>query len=114
MTERNGQPAPQWENAEPGVKRRIFAPGEGLMMMEVRFEAGAEGYLHSHPHEQMSYCLQGAIEFTIDGEKRIVRAGETVIIPSGAVHGVKALEPSALLDAFTPIREDLLAERKFE
>jgi len=97
-----------WENAEPGVKRRIFNPGSHLMMMEVHFEEGAEGYLHSHPHEQMSYCLRGAFDFTIDGETRLLKAGETIVIPGGAVHGVKALEPSALLDAFTPLREDLL------
>ncbi len=97
-----------WENAEPGVKRRIHAPGERLMMMEVHFEAGAVGYLHSHPHEQMSYCLRGAIEFTIDGVTTLLRAGDTIVIPGGAEHGVKALEPSALLDAFTPLREDLL------
>lgn len=101
-------PIGEWEPAEPGVKRKIFAPGKNLMMMEVHFEAGAEGYMHSHPHEQMSYCLKGTIEFTIEGEKTVVRAGETIVIPGGAKHGVKALEPSALLDTFTPLREDLL------
>lgn len=104
-------PIGEWEPAEPGVKRYIFSPGASLMMMEVRFEEGAEGYMHSHPHEQMSYCLKGAIEFTIDGVKTVVRAGETIVIPGGAKHGVKALEPSALLDTFTPLREDLLSKR---
>jgi quercetin dioxygenase-like cupin family protein len=101
-------PVEGWENAEPGVRRKIFSPGEGLMMMEVHFEEGAEGYLHSHPHEQMSYCLKGKIEFTIDGVKQIIQQGETLTIPCGAEHGVVALEPSALLDAFTPLRKDLL------
>lgn len=98
----------EWQPAEPGVKRKIFSPGEGIMMMEVHFEEGARGYLHSHPHEQMSYCLKGAIEFTIGGKKTVIRQGETIVIPSGVEHGVLALEPSALLDAFTPLRLDLL------
>jgi quercetin dioxygenase-like cupin family protein len=98
----------QWENAELGVTRRIHSPGEHLMMMEVKFEAGAEGYAHSHPHEQMSYCLKGEIQFQLGDEIVIVRQGETVRIPGGVVHSVKALEESALLDAFTPLREDLL------
>jgi quercetin dioxygenase-like cupin family protein len=98
----------EWENAEPGVRRRIYPPGRSIMMMEVHFEEGAEGYIHSHPHEQMSYCLKGTIEFTIDGKKQVIRQGETIFIPGNAKHGVKALEPSALLDAFTPLREDLL------
>jgi quercetin dioxygenase-like cupin family protein len=97
-----------WENAEPGVKRKIFQPGSSLMMMEVHFEPNAEGYEHSHPHEQMSYCLKGTIEFRINGQSTTIRAGETIVIPSGARHGVTALEASILLDAFTPLREDLL------
>lgn len=97
-----------WENAEPGVKRKIHPPGKALMVMEVRFEAGAEGYEHQHPHEQISYCLEGELEFRIDGRPVVVRAGESVVIPGGVRHGVKALCPSALLDVFTPLREDLL------
>ncbi|WP_088831165.1 cupin domain-containing protein [Paenibacillus tyrfis] len=97
-----------WENAEPGVKRKIFEPGSGIMMMEVHFEEGAEGYVHSHPHEQLSYCLKGRLEFTVDGETKVVVAGETIYIPSGAKHGCRALEASALLDSFTPVREDLV------
>ncbi|WP_136607285.1 cupin domain-containing protein [Paenibacillus dokdonensis] len=98
----------KWEDAEPGVIRKIMQPGASLMMMEVHFEEGAEGYEHAHSHEQMSYCLKGKIEFTIDGEKTIISAGETIVIPGGARHGAKALEPSALLDCFTPLREDLI------
>lgn len=97
-----------WENAEPGVKRKIFEPGAGIMMMEVHFEEGAEGYIHSHPHEQLSYCLKGKLEFSIDGVKQVVSTGETLYIPSGAKHGCCALESSALLDSFTPVREDLI------
>lgn len=77
-------------------------------MMEVHFESGAEGYEHHHVHEQMSYCLKGSIEFRIDGVKTVIRAGETIFIPGNARHGVTALESSALLDVFTPIRQDLL------
>lgn len=98
----------EWEDAEPGVKRKILPPGSSIMMMEVHFEEGAEGYEHHHPHEQMSYCLKGKIEFKISGEPQIITAGESIYIPCEARHGVKALEPSILLDAFTPLREDLL------
>ncbi|TDG00474.1 cupin domain-containing protein [Paenibacillus piri] len=97
-----------WENAEPGVKRKIFEPGATIMMMEVHFEANAEGYEHSHPHEQLSYLIKGRIEFTIDGKKTVIGPGETIFIPSGAKHGAKALESSILLDTFTPVREDLV------
>jgi quercetin dioxygenase-like cupin family protein len=97
-----------WENAEPGVQRKILPPGQSLMMMMVRFEAGAEGYEHAHPHEQMTLCLDGRFEFVIDGEKHVIGKGENLHIPCHAVHGVKALEKGMLLDCFTPLRDDLL------
>lgn len=97
-----------WENAEPGVSRRILPPGKNLMMMEVRFEKGAQGYDHSHPHEQLSYCVHGKLDFRIDGEIISIQAGESVTIPPGAIHGVTAGEASTLLDVFTPVREDLI------
>lgn len=97
-----------WEPAEPGVKRKIFKPGEGLMMMEVHFEKNSEGYEHSHVHEQMSYCIEGKIAFRIDGKETIITKGEIIYIPSNAKHGVIALEKSILLDTFTPLRKDLL------
>ena len=40
----------------------------------------------------MSYCLKGSILFTIDGIDTLIRTGETIVIPSNAVHGVKAME----------------------
>lgn len=101
-------PIGKWENAEPGVKRKVFQPGQQLMMMEVHFEEGAEGYEHSHPHEQLTYCLKGEFEFTLDGEKTILREGETLNVPGGVKHGAKALKKGALLDTFTPLREDLI------
>lgn len=103
-----------WQQAEPGVKRKILQAGDGLMMMEVRFEAGAKGYAHRHPHEQMTYCLDGRFEFHIDGKQRLLNAGEALYIPGGAVHGVRALVSGGLLDAFTPVREDLLGADDLE
>ena len=101
-------PIGEWEPAEPGVKRKIMPPGKELMMMEVHFEQGARGYEHQHPHEQMSYVMRGSFVFRINGQEIPVGEGETIVIPSHAVHGVTALEPGILLDCFTPLREDLL------
>ncbi|WP_058308889.1 cupin domain-containing protein [Gracilibacillus massiliensis] len=99
----------QWEQAEPGVKRKIHTPGKQVMMMEVVFEKGAKGSAHSHPHEQLTYCLAGKLAFHIDGKEIVIEKGDSLHIPSNAEHGVTALEDSELLDVFTPLREDLLS-----
>ena len=92
----------------PGVARKILARGGELMMVQVVFDKGAVGAVHSHPHQQVSYVVSGAFELETDGIKDIVRAGDTFYVPPAAPHGVVALEPSVIVDVFTPQRQDFL------
>jgi quercetin dioxygenase-like cupin family protein len=57
---------------------------------------------------QASYVAEGRFEVTIDGNTAIVEQGGSFIVPSGLVHGVKALEAGRLIDTFTPHRADFL------
>jgi quercetin dioxygenase-like cupin family protein len=97
-----------WEDAEAGVRRRILQAHGRLMLMEVRFAAGAAGYEHSHVHEQISYCVAGRFEYLLDGRKVLLSEGDSIYVPSNARHGATALEAGTLIDVFTPVREDLL------
>lgn len=91
-----------------GVSRKILAYEEKLMSVEVRFEKGAVGAMHTHPHVQISYVLEGKFEATIGGETRIIEKGDTYVTEPDAPHGVVCLEAGALLDIFTPMRADFL------
>lgn len=101
----------QWTPTDPGVRRRLLAHNDGLMMVEFAFEKGAEGLLHSHPHIQASYVAHGRFEVTIDGRTETLETGQSFIVPSNAMHGVKALEEGLLVDCFTPARADFLGQR---
>jgi len=101
---------PAWQDAEPGVRRRILRAEGRLMLMEVQFAAGAAGYEHRHVHEQVSYCTAGRFEYTLDGRTSVLAPGDSIYVPSNALHGARALEAGSLLDVFTPVREDLLAQ----
>lgn len=96
------------KDCEPGVKRKILSYTEDLMMCEITFEKGARGNIHSHPHLQITYIVKGSFEFTVDGEKKIVKAGDSLFMPSGSVHGTVALEDSILVDVFNPMRKEFL------
>jgi quercetin dioxygenase-like cupin family protein len=91
-----------------GIKRKVLAYHENLMMVEVFFEKGAVGEIHSHPHEQMTYVLEGEFEFTIDGEKQIVKIGDSMFKEPNVLHGTVCLKKGRLLDVFSPHREDFL------
>ena len=112
MTEKYARWVPH-DMAEPqsggeGVTRRILAYTDGLMCVENTFEKGAVGALHSHPHTQITYVVSGAFSFTIDGETKIVRKGDTMLKQDGVIHGCTCLEAGVLLDIFTPMREDFV------
>ena len=79
-----------------------------MMMVEVIFQKDAVGELHRHVHEQTSYIARGSFEFVLDGEKQLVRQGDSIYIPANAEHGCQALEDSVIVDVFTPQRDDFL------
>lgn len=112
MTEKGQRWVPHEESeAQSGgenVIRRVLAYNEGLMCVENTFEKGAVGKLHSHPHTQITYVVSGVFSFTIDGEERIVKAGDTMLKENGVIHGCTCLEAGILLDIFTPMRKDFV------
>ena len=99
----------EWTPTDPGVRRRVLTHTDDLMIVEFDFEEGAEGKLHSHPHVQGSYVARGSFEVTVDGRTETLVAGQSFIVPSNAVHGVRALEPGLLVDSFTPARADFIS-----
>lgn len=97
------------EDLGVGVSRKVLAYGDDLMQVMVYFEKGAVGAMHSHPHTQLTHVLSGAFEFDIDGERRIVKAGDTLYKTPGIPHGCVCIEKGVLLDTFTPCREDFIS-----
>ncbi|PSH65100.1 cupin domain-containing protein [Phyllobacterium sophorae] len=97
-----------WTVLDNGNRRRVVVYTDELMQVEFDFEAGAIGAMHSHPHVQASYVAEGRFEVTIDGKSAVIGKGGSFIVPSGALHGVKALETGRLIDTFTPHRSDFL------
>lgn len=101
-----------FEQVDEKSRRKILAHQDSLMMVEVHFDKGGIGAAHRHIHEQISYVAKGKLEFVIDGEKQVVSKGDSIYIPSNALHGTTALEDAVLIDVFTPQREDFLKDRK--
>ena len=96
------------EDQGNGVVRRVLAYSKDLMCVENTFEKGAVGALHHHPHTQITYIVSGEFEFEIDGVKKIVRAGDTMLKLNGVEHGCVCLEAGKLIDIFNPMREDFV------
>jgi quercetin dioxygenase-like cupin family protein len=90
--------------------RRQIAVGRDIMIARVLLSKGCVVPEHSHPNEQVSYILEGALKFRVGGKEIVVGAGEVLAIPPGAPHEAEALADTIDLDVFTPPRADWLAK----
>ncbi|HUK48742.1 MAG TPA: cupin domain-containing protein [Terriglobales bacterium] len=93
------------ENMNPLFDRQLIV-GHQVMLARVLLKKGCIVPLHSHVNEQLSYILEGALKFYIDGQEIIVRAGEVLTIPPNMPHKAEALEDTVDLDIFHPPRAD--------
>lgn len=90
----------------PGSRARFIHSGN-MTFAHWNFTAGAVLPEHSHPHEQVTTCILGEFDLTVNGETRTLTPGSVGIIPPGAPHSGAARADSYMIDVFYPVREDL-------
>jgi quercetin dioxygenase-like cupin family protein len=93
------------EDLNPLLQRQ-FVVGQEIMLARVLLKKGCIVPEHSHHNEQLTYILDGALKFWIDGKEIVVNAGEVLCIPSHMPHKAEALEDTIDLDVFAPPRAD--------
>jgi quercetin dioxygenase-like cupin family protein len=86
--------------------QRHFIVGENVMIARVLLKKGSVVPRHSHHNEQVTYILEGALKFFIEGKEIVVAAGEVLCIPPNLPHEALALEDTVDLDIFNPPRKD--------
>jgi quercetin dioxygenase-like cupin family protein len=99
-----------WYKVPGDTTRKILVYEPEILMMRNSFTAGLSGPLHSHPHVQASYILSGRFEITIDGRTEELGPGDSFLIQADLMHAAKCLEDGEIIEVFTPIREDFVAQ----
>jgi quercetin dioxygenase-like cupin family protein len=99
--------------AEPmrGTITRRLITSDRMMIAHVYLKKGDEVPQHSHENEQITYILEGALQFWLgeQGERELtVHAGEVLVIPSYLPHRALAVEDTLDVDVFNPPRQDWL------
>lgn len=82
----------------------VSLPNSGIC----EFTAAADVFipLHSHPHEQVGYVMEGRVEFVCGDETFIAEPGYAYAIPGYVQHSARFLAPSKLVEVFCPPREE--------
>lgn len=93
------------EAVTPFLQRQLVV-GQEIMLARILMKKGCIVPEHSHSNEQLTYVLEGALKFWIDGKEIVVNAGETLCIPANMPHKAEALTETIDLDVFVPPRAD--------
>ena len=98
--------------------------GEDVVRFNWRSMPGGSITEHIHPHQEERFTiLAGEAHFTLGGEPRVARAGETIIVPAGVPHsegnpgpgeieGIVELRPALLTKEFHEALAGLVADGK--
>ncbi len=97
-----------YKAALPGIRMKTLCYGTRTLMTEFVLKQGSILPLHSHPHEQTGYLVQGHIRLRIGTQEHDVTAGDSWCIPGGQEHGAATVEDSIAVEVFAPVREDYL------
>lgn len=100
--------AAPWEEAGEGITRQFVGFNTQLMMVKVKFEKDAIGYIHDHFHSQATYIASGEFEINIEGEPQILKTGDGFFVQPNQKHEARCIEAGILIDVFSPVREDFL------
>ena len=93
------------EELNPLLQRQ-FVVGQEIMVARVLLKKGCIVPEHSHHNEQLTYILDGALKFWINGQEIVVHSGEVLCIPANMPHKAEAIEDTVDLDVFNPPRAD--------
>jgi unsaturated pyranuronate lyase len=78
------------------VARKVIA-GAQQTLTQSYVKKGAIVPQHAHGTEQLLYVLQGALRTLVDGEEALVREGDVLQVPAGALHQAEALDDTFVL-----------------
>ena len=98
------------EQVTDTLQRRLIT-GERVMLAQVHLKQGCVVPRHAHVHEQVTYVLSGELRLWLgegDEQQFDAGAGAVLHIPSNLPHRAEALQPTIVLDVFSPPREDWL------
>lgn len=80
--------------------------GEQSTLAFWEIKKGSRLIEHRHPHEQLTYVIDGELEMIIGGEKYLLTSGAVHAIPSQVPHSAYAVTDCRVIDSFAPARDD--------
>ena len=65
-------------------------------------DAGTEGEPHTRPYETVGYVVEGRVEVRVGDDTITCGAGDSYLVPEGAVRAYKILDALVAIEATSP------------
>ncbi len=83
--------------SEGAIVSRVLVKSETGSITLFALDQGQAMTEHTSPYHAMVQVLEGKVELTVDAKKRDAHVGQSVLMPAGVPHSVKALTPLKML-----------------
>lgn len=82
--------------------------GAQLMVFWADVDANTHAAKHAHPHEQITWLVEGKMDYQIgDGPVQSLEAGSVLLVPGNTPHEAWYREKCRIVEFFNPPRFDL-------
>lgn len=82
--------------------QKYLASGVGIAMRLWEDEQPQDKAFDTHPYETVGYVISGRAELHSEGQKVVLEPGDSWVVPEGARHKYKILEPFTAVEATHP------------
>ena len=86
----------------PGIKGPVYHT-TSLSLGKFTLDKGTEIPRHFHAQEQLTYVLAGQLEFVMNNEIKMLKAGMVAFVPPNTPHSARAMTRCKILDCFHPV-----------
>jgi len=76
--------------------------GTSVAMRRWTEAAGEGGEPHTRPYETVGYVISGTVEVHVGDDSVTCRAGDSYLVPDGAVHHYRVVEDLEAIEATSP------------
>ena len=90
-------------DAEQGAMGQIYlATGKQVALRRWEESPGGFSKPTTREYEVVGYLLQGILELELDGGAAKLEAGDSWLVPAGAIHRYRVIEPIVAIEATSP------------
>jgi len=98
--QRTADRVPPTQQNTPDIDGCYYTARDGSQMAFWTCNVDRESKEHTHDYDEYMICVQGAYTLVVDGQTRVLHAGDEAYIPAGALQGGSCIAGTRTIHAF--------------